>query len=109
MDLHKFRLVARNMARVAVAKTTERDLQAARKAIQGYTSLIRELDGLLDCILNGPNDHLISEVNTILDGIQMLVQTKQRKAQCGALSSEMENILQEEYEAEFKRKFGSKR
>jgi len=106
MDAHKFRLMARDIARVAVAKTTERDVQAAKKATYGYGYLMRELDGLLDCMLNGPNDHLMPELHAVLDALGMLRKVQEAQDQKDDLPPELRKIMEEEFDAAYKQRFG---
>lgn len=103
MDEHEFRLKARDVARVAVSKITERDIRAAKKATCGYDYLMRELDGLLDCLLNGPNDHLLPELHEVLDAIQLLHKTDNEES----LPPKFREIMQEEFNDLYEYKFGN--
>ena len=103
MDEREFRLKARDVARVAVSQITERDIRIAKKATCGYDYLMRELDGLLDCLLNGLNDHLLPELHEVLDAIQFLNKASNEES----LPPKFKKIMQEEFDDLYEHRFGN--
>jgi hypothetical protein len=102
-------MMARDLARVSVAKMTERDVRAAKKAAIGYGYLVRELDGLLTTMLNGPNDHLMPELDSVLDALAMLKKVQDAQEREAELPPDLQKILMDELETAYNKKFGETR